>query len=131
MIIGTLAYIGYLIVGLPYAIVLALIVGITNIIPYLGPYIGAFPALIVALSISWKMALSVVVVNIIVQIFEGNVVSPQVVGRKLHIHPLFIIISLLIGGKLAGILGLILAVPVFAVLKVIVHHIVLYYTSRS
>lgn len=131
LIIGTLAYIGYLIIGLPYAIVLALIVGLTNIIPYLGPYIGALPALIVAMSISWKMALSVVVVNVIVQIFEGNVVSPQVVGRKLHIHPLFIIISLLVGGKIAGILGLILAVPVFAVLKVIVHHIVLYYTSRS
>lgn len=131
LIIGSLAYIGYLIVGLPYAIVLALIVGLTNIIPYLGPYIGAFPAIIVALSISWKMALSVVVVNVIIQIIEGNVVSPQVVGRKMNIHPLFIIISLLVGGKIAGILGLILAVPAFAILKVIVHHIGLYYSSRS
>ena len=110
---------------------LAIVVSITNIIPYLGPFIGALPALVVGLSVSWKMALSVAAVNLIIQMLEGNVVSPQIVGKKLHIHPLFIIFSLLIGGEIGGILGLILAVPIFATLKVIVHHIGLYYTSRS
>ncbi|OEF98934.1 AI-2E family transporter [Vulcanibacillus modesticaldus] len=131
MIIGVLAYIGYLFVGLPYALLLALIVGITNIIPYLGPFIGATPAVLVALSVSWQLAIKIVIVNLIVQIIEGNVVSPQVVGRRLHIHPLFIILSLLIGGQLAGIAGLILAVPVFAIIKVIIQHIGIYYLNRK
>jgi len=129
-VVGILAYIGYLVVGLPYALLLAFIVAITNIIPYLGPFIGAAPSIVVGLSISWKMAISVIVVNLIVQIMEGNVVSPQIVGRRLHIHPLMIIFALLVGGELGGILGLILAVPIFAVLKVIIQHIVLYYLHR-
>ncbi len=130
-VIGILAYIGYLIIGLPYALLLASIVAITNIIPYIGPFIGATPALFVGLTTSWKMTLSVLIVNIVIQIIEGNIVSPQVVGRKLHIHPLFIIMALLVGGQVAGIAGLILAVPIFAILKVIIQHIGLYFTSRS
>lgn len=129
-IIGTLAYIGYLIIGLPYALLLASIVGITNIIPYLGPFIGATPAVIVGFTVSWKLGLSVLTVNIIIQIIEGNIVSPQIVGRKLHIHPLFIIMALLLGGQIGGIAGLILAVPTFAIIKVIVQHIGIYYTTR-
>lgn len=129
-IIGVLAYIGYLIVKLPYALVLALIVALTNIIPYVGPIIGATPALLVSLSISWRMAVSVFIVNILIQLIEGNVVSPQIVGRKLNMHPLFIIIALLIGGKIAGILGLILAVPIFAILRVIFQHVSTYYLDR-
>lgn len=130
-IIGILAYIGYLIIGLPYALLLASIVAITNIIPYIGPFIGATPAILVGLTTSWKMTLSVLVVNVIIQIIEGNIVSPQVVGRKLHMHPLFIILALLVGGQVAGIAGLILAVPIFAILKVIIQHIGLYFTSRG
>ncbi len=129
-VVGILAYIGYLIIGLPYALLLASIVAITNIIPYLGPFIGATPAIIVGLSISWKMSISVLVVNLIIQILEGNVVSPQIVGRTLHIHPLFIILSLLVGGEIGGIVGLILAVPIFAILKVVIQHIGLYYLKR-
>ena len=125
--VGILAYIGYLLIGLPYALLLASIVGLTNIIPYLGPFIGAAPAVIVGLSISWKLGLSVFVVNLIIQMLEGNVISPQIVGRSLHIHPLFIILSLLIGGQVAGIVGMILAVPFFAILKVIVQHVALYF----
>ena len=129
-IIGVLAYIGYLIIGLPYSLVLASIVAITNIIPYIGPFIGAAPALLVAISISWKLALTTIVVNLIIQMIEGNVVSPQIVGRRLHIHPLFIIFSLLVGGEVAGIVGLILAVPIFAIFKVIIQHLTLYYANR-
>ncbi len=126
-LVGVLAYIGYIFLGLPYSLLLASIVGLTNVIPYLGPFIGAFPAVIVGLSISWKLGLSVLAVNLIIQALEGNVISPQIVGRSLHIHPLFIILSLLIGGQVAGIFGMILAVPFFAILKVIIQHVALYY----
>lgn len=131
IIVGLLAYIGYWLIDMPYPLLLASVVAIFNIVPYLGPYLGAAPALIMAATISWKMVLYVVLVNTIVQILEGNVISPQVVGRTLHMHPLTIIFALLVGGELAGVLGLILAVPVFAVGKVIVQHVMLYYIQRK
>lgn len=131
VIVGTFAYIGYVIIGMPYPILLASVVAIFNIIPYLGPYLGAAPAVIMAASISWKMVLYVILVNWICQVLEGNVVSPQVVGKSLQLHPLVIIFALLAGGKLAGIVGLILAVPFVAVMKVIFHYISQYYIHRK
>lgn len=130
LLVGLLSYIGYWLIGMPYALLLASIVAIFNIIPYLGPFFGAAPAIVVASTVSWKLVLFVVFVNLIVQILEGNVISPQVVGRTLHMHPLLIIFALLVGGELAGIVGLILAVPCFAVLKVIIQHIFIYYVHR-
>jgi len=131
VIIGVLAYIGYTIIGMPYALLLALFVAIFNIIPYLGPYFGAAPALIVASTMSVKMMIFVVVVNTICQILEGNVISPQVVGRTLHMHPLAIIFALLVGGEIAGVVGLILAVPFFAAMKVVLQHVFTYYIRRK
>ncbi|GIP39253.1 AI-2E family transporter [Paenibacillus sp. J31TS4] len=130
LIVGGLAYAGYWLIDMPYALLLASLVAIFNIVPYLGPYLGAAPAILMASTISWRMVLYVVIVNTAVQILESNVVSPQVVGRTLHMHPLSIIFALLVGGELAGILGMILAVPVFAVLKVIAHHVSIYYGNR-
>lgn len=131
VIIGVLAYIGYWIVGMPYPLLLASVVAVFNIIPYLGPFFGAAPAIIMASTISIKMVILVAIVNLTVQILEGNVISPQVVGRTLHLHPLFIIFALLVGGEIAGIVGLILAVPVFAVMKVVVQHVFIYYIQRK
>jgi predicted PurR-regulated permease PerM len=130
VIIGIFAYVGYWLVGMPYPLLLASVVAVFNIIPYLGPFFGAAPALLMASTISLKMVLLVALVNVTVQILEGNVISPQVVGRSLHMHPLFIIFALLVGGQVAGIVGLILAVPFFAVMKVIVQHVFLHYVHR-
>lgn len=130
LIVGLLAYIGYWAIGIPYALLLASLVAVFNIVPYLGPFLGAAPALIVASTVSWKMMLFVAIINTVCQILEGNVISPQVVGRSLKMHPLFIILALMIGGEVAGIAGLILAVPFFAVMKVIVQHVFMYYVHR-
>jgi predicted PurR-regulated permease PerM len=131
LIVGILAYIGYLIIGMPYPLLLASVVAVTNIIPYLGPFFGAAPALVMASTISLKMMVLVVVVNTACQILESNVVSPQVVGRTLHMHPLSIIFALLVGGEIAGMIGMILAVPIFAALKVVLQHIFSYYVRRK
>lgn len=131
VIIGVLAYIGYSLIGMPYALLLASVVAIFDIIPYLGPYFGAAPAVIMALTISWKMVLYVVIVNFACQLLEGNIISPQVVGRSLNLHPLTIIFALLVGGEAGGIFGLILAVPCFAVLKVMFYHISQHYIRRK
>ncbi|MDF2722196.1 MAG: permease [Paenibacillus sp.] len=131
MLVGLLAFIGYWLIDMPYALLLASIVAIFNIIPYLGPFFGAAPAIIMASTVSLKMVLFVVAINLVVQVLEGNVISPQVVGRTLHLHPLLIIFALLVGGEIAGIVGLILAVPCFAVIKVLVQHLYTYYAHRK
>lgn len=131
VIIGVLAYIGYMLIGMPFALLLAGVVALCNIIPYLGPFLGAAPALVMATTISWKMVLLVLLVNMLCQTIESNVISPQVVGRSLHMHPMLIILALLIGGELAGVPGLILAVPFFAVVKVVIQHFYAYYVRRK
>ncbi|MCU9612859.1 AI-2E family transporter [Caldibacillus lycopersici] len=122
--VGTLSFIGYLIIGLPYALILALVVAVTNIIPYVGPFLGAAPAVIVALFVSPMTALFTIIVAIIAQQVESNVISPLVIGKSLDTHPATIIIVLLVAGNLAGVIGMILAVPVYAVTKTFVLNIV-------
>ncbi|WP_438434410.1 AI-2E family transporter [Gorillibacterium sp. sgz500922] len=131
IIVGVMAWAGFWLIGLPYPLLFASAVALTNIIPYLGPYIGAAPALLFALTLSWKMVLYAALVNWLVQLLESNVISPQVVGRTLHMHPLTIILVLLAGGEIAGVLGLILAVPFYAVVKVLVQYLLQYYIRRK
>jgi predicted PurR-regulated permease PerM len=123
LVVGVLAYIGYRWIGLPYPLLLASSVAVFNVVPYLGPFLGAIPAILVALAISKKMVVSVLLINLVIQMLEGNVISPQIVGRTLHLHPLLIIFALLAGGEVGGIWGMILAVPFFAVCKVIIEHV--------
>ncbi|WP_100404930.1 AI-2E family transporter [Bacillus solitudinis] len=120
--VGVLVYIGYLIIGIEYPLVLALVAMFTNVIPFVGPWIGTFPGLIVGFLDSPLMALWVIIVVVVVQQIESNLISPQVMGKKLDIHPLTIILLLLVAGRFAGLLGLLLAVPTYAVGKVIVLH---------
>ncbi|MCJ8006561.1 AI-2E family transporter [Lederbergia wuyishanensis] len=124
--VGTLAFIGYLIIGLDYALILGVLAMLTNVIPFVGPWIGTLPAVIVGLFTSPLQALLVVIVAVVVQQFESNLVSPFVMGKALNMHPLTIIFVLLVAGQFGGLLGLILAVPAYALLKVIVSHIYRY-----
>lgn len=115
--------IGYLIIGQPVAIVLGLVAGLTNMIPYVGPYIGIAPALMVSLAIAPKKIIWVIVVVIIVQQIDGNIIYPNIIGKTLKIHPLTIIMLLLAAGNIAGIPGMILCIPFYAVLKTIFNYI--------
>ena len=124
LFVGTFTAIGYFIIGLDYALLLGFIAGICNIIPYLGPYIGIFPALLVSLSTgSWTSVIYNIIVVIVVQQIDGNFVYPNVIGKSLQIHPLTIIIILLEAGNIAGLPGMILAIPLYAVVKVIVTYL--------
>lgn len=120
--VGVMLYIGYLIIGIDYSLVLAIVAMFTNVIPFLGPIIAIIPALVVAVLNSPSMILKVLIVMVVAQQIEGNIISPQVMGRTLSIHPLTIISILLVAGSLGGVPGLILAVPIYAVLKVVVQH---------
>ncbi|MBC1557216.1 AI-2E family transporter [Listeria booriae] len=120
LFVGIFTMIGYFIIGEPYALLFGLIAGVTNIIPYLGPFIGAAPAVIVALFDSPLQAILVIVVVTIVQQIDSNLLSPYIMGKSLSIHPLTIIIILIVAGNLAGIFGMILGVPTYAVVKTLI-----------
>ncbi|WP_112181436.1 MULTISPECIES: AI-2E family transporter [Paraliobacillus] len=122
LFVGLTTYIIFLIIGMKYPIVLAILMGITNIIPYFGPIIGAVPAVIIAFTISMKQVVYVILGVIVVQLIEGNLLSPYIVGKSVHLHPIIIIFALLVGSEIAGIVGMIVAIPFVTVLKVIVKH---------
>lgn len=129
--IGALLYIGYLIIGLEYSLVLAIVAACTAVVPYLGPAIAITPALIVALVTSPFMLLKMIFVWTAVQLIEGKFISPQIMGKSLKIHPITIIFVIIFAGKMFGVLGIILAVPGYAVFKVIVTHIFQWFRFRS
>src|SRR5690606_25440673 len=106
-----------------YALVLSLLSLFTNVIPFIGPLLGTIPAIIVGWIEDPVMVIKVLIVAVIAQQLEGNLVSPLVMGRQLKIHPLTIIVILLVAGSLGGFLGLLLAVPTYAVSKVVISHI--------
>lgn len=120
--IGVMVYIGYLIIGLDYALLLAAICMITNFIPYFGPVIGTVPGVIVALIASPLKALEVIIIMVAANYVENHLIAPLVLGKKLRIHPVTIIVVLLTAGSFGGLVGVILGVPAYAILKVIVTH---------
>lgn len=129
--IGALLYIGYLIIGLEYSLILAIAAACTAVVPYLGPAIAITPALIVAMVTSPFMLLKMIIVWTAVQLIEGKFISPQIMGKSLKIHPITIIFVIIFAGKMFGILGIILAVPGYAVLKVVFTHVFQWFRFRS
>ncbi|SHN27536.1 AI-2E family transporter [Gracilibacillus kekensis] len=118
-VIGILLFIGYLIIGLDYAFTLAIVAAVTSVVPYLGPTIAIIPAAIIAIVDSPFMLLKLAIVWIAVQFLEGNFVSPNIMGKTMKVHPLTIILVLLIAGNLFGVVGVILGIPGYAIVKVI------------
>ncbi|MGA9231836.1 MULTISPECIES: AI-2E family transporter [unclassified Exiguobacterium] len=129
--VGLMSLIGFFISDIQYALLLALFCTVTNIIPYLGPYIGAVPAVIVGFIDDPIKALYAIITIVIAQQIESNLISPYVQGKTLKVHPLTIIIVLLVAGKIAGIIGVILAVPTYAVSKVVIQNIARIYRLRQ
>ncbi len=124
LFVGTFTFLGYLLIGVDYAFLFGVIAGLTNLIPYLGPYLGLAPALIYSFFDSPVKALLCIVIVVIVQQIDGNVIYPNVIGKSLNIHPLTIILILLVAGNLAGVLGVFLGVPVYAIVRTLVVFIV-------
>ncbi|MDO4902883.1 MAG: AI-2E family transporter [Limosilactobacillus sp.] len=123
LFVGVFTTIGYFIIGQPMALVLGIVAGLCNIIPYIGPYIGITPSLFVALTMAPKKIIPVIIVVLIVQQIDGNVIYPNIIGKTLQIHPLTIIMLLLAAGHIAGIAGMILCIPAYAIVKTICEYI--------
>lgn len=123
---GVLATLALQTLGVPYAILLGVWVSMTAIIPYLGPFLGGIPAVIVALTFgsstfesNTTTAVLTVIAYVLIQQFEGNFLTPRVQGQALHVHPIFVLLAVIGGGQLAGLAGIIFAVPTLAILRVV------------
>ncbi len=131
--VGILTSIGLAIIGLPYFLVIGIIAGVGNLIPYLGPVIGFLPALFVMLVTPGWLTLGNVLLVIgvfaAVQFLEGTFVYPIAVGKSVDLHPLIVIIGITVGGQLGGVLGMLLAIPLISVCKVAIE--VLYSNLKS
>ena len=123
VIMGMLAFAGMYLLGVDYPLVLGLLAALTETIPIIGPIIGAAPAVFLAYLHSPALAVKVVIFFLIIHQLENHVIVPKVMGHSIDLHPVTVIISLLIGGNLMGIVGMILAVPVAAILKVLYKHL--------
>ncbi|HBM74498.1 MAG TPA: AI-2E family transporter [Clostridiaceae bacterium] len=118
-VIGVMTTVALLILKINFALIIGIINGVTNIIPYFGPVIGAAPAVLVALLQSPGKALITIAVMILIQQIESDIICPKITSESVGLHPLTVIFALIAGGELFGITGLILGVPVLAALKVI------------
>src|SRR5699024_10457679 len=117
LIIGILCFIGLLIMRVQYALLISLIVGITNMIPYFGPFIGMIPASILTLFDSPFKALWVFIFIFLLQQFDGLYLGPKILGIQVGLKPFWIITAILIGGGFFGVWGMLFAVPIAAVVK--------------
>ena len=120
LIIFVACSIAFALIGLKSPILFALFCAIMNVIPYAGPYLGAVPALIVGLTQSMTVGIWVGISIIIIQLIEGNILSPIVMSKTTKLHPVTIILGLLISGHFFGIVGMLLSTPIISVFKVIV-----------
>ena len=118
--IFALTYVGLLILGVDYALFLALLAGLLEVVPYIGPFLSAVPAVFFAFIQNPALAIAVVILYIIVQKTEGYVLVPKIMQKTVGLSPLVVLVSLLIGFKLAGILGLLISVPIASALLVVI-----------
>ena len=124
LIIGILCFIAMSILKLPYALIISVIVGVTNMIPYFGPFIGAVPGILLLLFVSFKYALIFTVLIIVLQQFDGLYLGPKILGESTGLRPLWIIFAITVGGSMAGVLGMFLGVPTLAVIAYILNYFI-------
>lgn len=120
LIQGALSAAALYLLGVPYAVLLGAWVAVTAILPYIGAWIGSIPAVLLALSISPTTALFTAALFVAIQQFESNLLTPQIQSQAVRVHPILVLLAVIAGGELAGLPGVIFAVPVLAVMRVLV-----------
>jgi predicted PurR-regulated permease PerM len=118
ILVGVVTTVVFLLCGMPYAVIIGLITGFGNLIPYVGPILGYASVVLVNLvNLNWQMMILGLILLIIIMFIDGNIINPRLLGSTVHVHPLLVIAALLAGGAIGGVLGMLLAVPVAAFLK--------------
>lgn len=123
-IIGVLTFVVLTIFKMPYTILISVIIGITNIIPFFGPFFGAIPSFIIIMFVSPVKALWFLLIIFIIQQLDGNIIGPKILGDSIGISAFWILFSLLVAGKLLGLVGMIIGVPLFALIYSIIKDII-------
>ena len=117
LIIGALAYIGYSVIGLKYALVFAIFSSLANLIPYVGPSIGLIPMVITYAFTDPQKMVAALIYMLIIQQVDGNILYPRIVGGVMKVHPITIMVLLLLSSNNYGVLGMIVAIPTYSILK--------------
>ncbi len=131
LIIGILCYIGMLVMDVRYALLLSVFVGVANMIPYFGPILGMIPAGLLTLTDSPVKAFWVVVFLLALQQFDGLYLGPKILGSSVGMPAFWVIFAIIIGGKLFGVLGMFLGVPVFSVIRLFFRKLFVFLTSQK
>ena len=124
LIIGILTFVVLTIFKMPYTLLVSVIVGITNIIPFFGPFIGAIPSVIIILFVSPVKALWFLLIILVIQQIDGNIIGPKILGDSIGISAFWILFSILVAGKFLGLVGMVIGVPLFAVIYSIIKEVV-------
>ena len=119
-IIGVLCFIGLSILNIPYTLLVSVIVGVTNVIPFFGPYIGAIPSALLIFLADPVKGVYFVIFIILLQQFDGNILGPKILGNSTGLSAFWVVFSILLGGGLFGFVGMIMGVPTFAVVYYII-----------
>ena len=130
MIIGIICYIVLLIMKMPYPVLVSVIVGVTNIIPFFGPFIGAVPSFIIIVLANPIQGLYFLIFVVILQQVDGNIIGPNILGAPTGLSPFWVIFSIMVGGGLFGFAGMLLGVPTFAVIYYIMQEILRYFLRK-
>lgn len=117
VIVGIICYIAMALLKMPYALVISVIVGVTNVIPFFGPFIGAVPSVLILLMVRPVSALQFLVLILILQQFDGNILGPKILGSTTGVSSFWVLFSILLFGGLWGIVGMIIGIPTFAVIQ--------------
>ena len=131
MIVGCICFVVMSIIGLPYAPLISVIVGATNIIPYFGPYIGAIPSAILIFLVNPIQAIYFLIMILVIQQVDGNVIAPKIVGDSTGLSPFWVVFAILFMGGCFGIVGMVFGVPVFAMIYYLVKRIVDHFLLRK
>lgn len=129
--LAVLMYFGFLIIGLPYALLLTVIAFIMNFIPFIGAILSSIPIVIIGLIESPSVAIWSLIVILVAQQIQDNLIAPYIFGKQLAIHPITTIVLVMVGGDLAGILGVLLIIPIYMIIKIIVVRVYEIFFKRS
>lgn len=129
--VAVMFFVGYLIIGQRYALILGIVAGVLNLIPYIGSTLALVPSLVIAAFIAPSMVLKVLIVFVVEQTVETRVISPIIVGNKMQMHPVTTILVLLVSAGMYGLVGMIAGIPIFAILKIICIRIFTWFKRNS
>ena len=131
LFVGAMAAVGLMFIGVPYALVLGLVAGVFELIPFIGPLLGAVPGVIVAVLVSWPTAGWAVLVFFIIQQIENLLLVPRVSGHSVRLHPALVMVVLVVGNEAAGLWGMLLAVPVTALIRDVFKYLYLRFSDEG